>query len=615
MKRLLIFYIFLSVILSAPLMANTPSPEESAKEHISKVLRDNNYAFTPAVREAYIAYVEAVIRKQYGPTKINEKTWKWFKQRPQILSAIAAADYPVEPNILLNLQRLFLAMGSQKADAWTQLALAYAIRHRDTLFPIDRVKEEWDPARLERMMNQPRGKGGDFAFQTEEDLPQDATEGEKKLGKWVTAPMALNATRPKLTIPELMQLPVGEINMVVRQNPFDPPLLENFPNWEHVAYWGKLYPTYFDCRPTPQRAILMNIFRDGRIPAKTDRPNFKAKSSDWPILMTLAELNDHIDETSFFFAKFLEGKKIPPTGLGERKTFGGSGEMSPSDLNFQWGGSNFHPRKFIRVYNGVKKDQGGNSWAWGLRALNVAATAVGAPPDGKFYFMGESGNYTTFITCADNSAPTGLGSTVAWYLDKAESVIPEKPSSGSVRHIHYLALATTLNQGLQPYEDARMALHIIDLLGLPTMRSTSLLESVFFQNPLNSDIMYRLAAEYRKQKDALGTLKLLASARAYAREVSKLPVNPAKIRSGRSAIQKIYKGKTVSMADAPVITDGALPWFFMVCNEIAVQYLRDNGAEHKDLFRAELEYEQKAAAGSGITVVQRALGNLADLVK
>ena len=604
------------VLMAGLLVASVASGAatvETAKKTLADSLKRSDYAFTPAVRQAYMDYTEAVIREKYGPNKINETTWKWVKQRPQILSAVAAADYPVNPNILLNFQRLGVALGPAKLDAWRQLALAYAIRHRDTLFPIDRAREEWNPAQLERLVSEKKkGRGGDFALIAEEDYPK-VSEEEKNLGEWVAGPQSLVSTRPPLTIGELMQMPVSEINMMVRKTQDAKPMLTKFPNWDNVAIGGKIHPPYLDCTPTPQRALLMKIFRNGRIPAKTDRPPFKMEKSDWPILLYVADLAQ-IDETSFIFNYFVSNKKIPALGLGQKETTTGQKDMQPNDPNFKYARSNWHPSKFIRIYNGSQKDQGGRSWAWGLNAVNVAATPVAAPPDGKFYYMGERGNYYYYMTCADN-AYTGTGSSAAWFGPAAESVDPGKKQSGSVRHNVFMGLSYTLNQGLQAYEDARMGLGIIELLKLSTQQRVALLESLFLANPVNGDILYRLAAEYRKAGDVNGTLRMLTAARLYAATGFKRPVSANAVKGAQNQVQKLWKQPTASFDGVPVISVDTSPWFFMVCSDIAIAFLRDNGNTGKVEFRAELAYEQQAAKGCGDKPIERALQTLAELTR
>lgn len=587
--------------------------EAAAKQALEAALKQSEYAFTPAVRQAYMDYAEAVIRAKYGPNKINETTWKWVKQRPQILSAVAAATSPINPNILLNFQRLGVALGPVKLDQWRQLALAYAIRYRDTLFPIDRVKEAWDPARLERLVSEKRkGKGGDFALLAPEDYPK-VSEEERRLGEWIAGPQSLVNTRPPLTIPELQEMPLHEINMMVRLKPDDPPMLTKFPKWENVALGGKIYPPYVDCTPTPQRALMMKIYRNPRIPPKTDRPPFKMEKSDWPILLYVADLAE-IDETSFLFGYFVSTKAVPALGLGQQKTATGQADMTPKDPNFRFARSNWHPDKVIRIYNGIKKDQGGRSWAWGLNALNVAATAVAAPPDGKFYFMGERGNYYTYLTCADN-AYTGVGSSAQWHLPKAETVNPAEPVSGMVRHNFFLGLAPTLNQGLQAYEDGRMALGIIDLLNPGKLQRTALLESVFLQNPLHGDVFYRLAAEYRQANDLTGTLRLLTTARAYAALGLKRPVTAGSAKNARGAALKQWKIEQPTYQGLQTISVDSSPWFFMLCSDVAVEFLRHNNGKGKEALRAELAYEEAAAKGCGDKPIERALQNLRDLTR
>ncbi len=615
MKRLMLLCLLVGVAWM-PVAWSAPSSKE-AKEALAAELKKSDYEMTAAVRQGYLNYIEAVTRETYGPNKINEATWAWLKQRPQILSAAAAVGYPFEPNVLLNFQRLGVALGPVKLDQWRQLALAYAIRWRKELFPIDRAKEEWNPQRLENLVSEMRkGKGGDFALVEETDLPEGITEEEIALGKWITGPQSLGSTRPKMTISDLLDMPVHEINMMVRKKPDDPPMLTKFPNWDNVALGGGVHPPYVDGTPTPQRALLIKIFRNGRIPRKTNRPAFAMEKSEWPILLYAADLAQ-IDETSFIFSYFVKHKEIPALGLGQKASSTGGADINPNDPNFKYAQSNWHPKKFIRLYNGSKKDQGGRAWAWGLNALNVAATAVAAPPDGKFYYLGEKGNYSHFLECADN-AYTGEGSEAEWYLSLPTNVGAEAAygnGSGSTRHRNFIGLAVTMNQGLQAYEDARIALAIIELMGLPQPRRVSMLESVFKQNPLNQDVMYRLAAEYRHGNDAKATLKMLNAARAYAAIGLKRPVSPTKVKTARGALQKVFASKEVSYSGIPVVSEKESPWFFLMCSDIATQFLRDTKGSEKALFQEELAYETNAVGGCSDAPIVRALDDLRGMVK
>ncbi len=588
-----------------------PSATETARQGVDNALRAADGAFTPAVRAAYIEYVIAATQAKYGPNKINAATWKWLRQRPGVLSAAAAAEWPANPNVLLNFQRMGLALGPQLLDKWRQLALAYAIRHRAEPFPIDRAKEAWNPARLERLVsNMRKGEGGDFALLSDEDFPEVTAE-EKALGEWVAGPQSLISTRPPLTIPELMEMPLHEINMMVRKKPDDPPMLTKFPNWEHVALGGRIYPPYVDCTPTPQRAALLKIWRDGRIPAKTkNRPDFRMARAEWPILLYLADLAQ-IDETSFLFGQFVKNKEIPALGLGQAAVAGDGANVNTKSPQFRFARSNWHPDKFIRVYNGSKKDQGGRSWAWGLNAVNVAATPVAAPPDGKFWFTGEKGDYGYYMSCSDNTF-TGTGSSAPWFL------APPLTATGTanpVQHRWFMGLATTLNQGLQAYEDARIARAIIDLLRLSQPRRVALLESVFLQNPLDGDTFNALAAEYRQMKDATAMLRMLTAARAYAAVGLKRPVTPSAAKNGRTAMLKYWKAQEPTYQGLPTLRVDQCPWFFLLCSDAAIQFLRDTNGKDKARFRDELAYEQAAAQGCGDKPIVRALETLGGLTR
>ena len=451
---------------------------------------------------------------------------------------------------------------------------------------------------------------GDFALLADEDFPEVTAE-EKALGEWVAGPQSLISTRPPLTIPELMEMPLHEINMMVRKKPDDPPMLTKFPNWEHVALGGRIYPPYVDCTPTPQRAALLKIWRDGRIPAKTkNRPDFRMARAEWPILLYLADLAQ-IDETSFLFGQFVKNKEIPALGLGQAAVAGDGANVNTKSPQFRFARSNWHPDKFIRVYNGSKKDQGGRSWAWGLNAVNVAATPVAAPPDGKFWFTGEKGDYGYYMSCSDNTF-TGTGSSAPWFL------APPLTATGTanpVQHRWFMGLATTLNQGLQAYEDARIARAIIDLLRLSQPRRVALLESVFLQNPLDGDTFNALAAEYRQMKDATAMLRMLTAARAYAAVGLKRPVTPSAAKNGRTAMLKYWKAQEPTYQGLPTLRVDQCPWFFLLCSDAAIQFLRDTNGKDKARFRDELAYEQAAAQGCGDKPIVRALETLGGLTR
>jgi hypothetical protein len=159
-----------------------------------------------------------------------------------------------------------------------------------------------------------------------------------------------------------------------------------------------------------------------------------------------------------------------------------------------------------------------------------------------------------------------------------------------------------------------MAMWTIDLLNLSNNRRASVLESVYRQNPLNEELMYRLAAEYRRSQDAKATIKMLNAARAYAATGLKLPVSPAGAKTARGNIAKIMKGEATYQG-VPVVHVNQSPWFFLTCADISIQFLRDTNGQGKEFFREEVEYLRKAANGCGDKPIQRAIQTLAELVQ
>lgn len=66
----------------------------------------------------------------------------------------------------------------------------------------------------------------------------------------------------------------------------------------------------------------------------------------------------------------------------------------------------------------------------------------------------------------------------------------------------------------------------------------------------------------------------------------------------------------------PMLTvkTGTEAWFFMMCNRVVVQFLRDTNGMGKEEFKAEFQYQQQSAAGQTDKPIVRALDDLKGLV-
>jgi hypothetical protein len=82
----------------------------------------------------------------------------------------------------------------------------------------------------------------------------------------------------------------------------------------------------------------------------------------------------------------------------------------------------------------------------------------------------------------------------------------------------------------------------------------------------------------------------------------------------QATMTKILSGKQAAKAPVIGVRNGTEAWFFMMCNRVAVQYLRDTKGKDKALFAAEFQYEQQAASGQGDKPIVRALDDLKALL-
>lgn len=583
----------------------TTRPISNAATELTKlntVLTQNHFKFTPAVKKAYLNYGFVFCKEKTG-LQINQATWNWFSQNPDIMQATLAAAYPIDPKILINFQRLALPINKNKVRIWKQLILAYAIRYRSTHLEIDRL-EDWDPVGLMKLVTQ----SGNFPWQTDDMLPK-LTEEEELFTKWLTGPQNLTDKRPKQRIYDLMNIAVHEIN-VVGEGRFR---LTKFPQWDNVALAGKLFPLYLDGTPTHQRSLALKIWRwENNI--NKNKADFDMAKGEWPILMYLADL-DPIDESQFIWDYYLRHKVIPPMGMGAVLVQGGREaeilKRTPANRPVYYKESNWHPKKFIRVYNTAKKDQGGKGYAFAKRATCTPASAVGAPPNGIFYFTGTPNNYGTYFQCAIQEDLAKVDNFL-----RVETVDLNYPHNGSQTVVYdQMGLAVTLSQGLEAFEDSRMALHLSKTIpSLTHEQRISLLESAVIINPLNADVLYSLAALYREKKDYDATTRLLVAVRRYYGAVLGKPVSSGAYRKGISDAKKILTGDPfVNTSVAPKIPLKMLNaqykdnfgWIHHVCAEIILANFSVRPSNKESLMRnyqalkAELDYQLKCCGEGG----------------
>ncbi len=586
------FYILFSGILTAflPVSAQDMPVGDPLAKPVYEALAKGKFAFTPEVKAAWLAYGEATVRAKQK--SINEKTWAWLKARPAILSAAFSADFPIEPNILVNFQRLALPFDPLKADRYSQLILAYAIRYRDSRVAIDRLDEDWDPQALIKGV----AKDGDFYLAEQMNIPlPKLSEDHRQLADYLNGPQQLIRKTRKLEITDLMNIPLHEINILTELK------VKTIPNWNDIALAGKMYPPYFEYNPTHQQSLAMKIYRFEHHPARP-KPPFPIDKADWPMMLALGDL-DPLDETSFLWNYYVENKCTrAPLGLGAIPN------VLPGEPAFQFRRSKWNPKKFIRIYNGNPKDQGGKGNAFGCRAINLPSEAVAAPPGGIFEIHGEPGNYSVKWSCAIGDDE----STSPFYLDRIETIEQTRPARGAIFHYHFKGLALTLTQGREEYEDTRIALALLQLF--PTLareEKIALLESMFLRNPLNSDLVYNLAWLYKAKSDFDAATRMIAAIRGYYDNVQGDAVTGAARAKGQAEVKRIMRDRFANSKNAPFLNN---EWVHRICHDVLMHCFDDIPSDvdsiqrNRDALAAELAYQKKTGNKKRIAALTELTG-------
>jgi hypothetical protein len=112
------------VVLASVAAANA----ESAKDRLLKVTADEQYVFTPKVREAFLAYAKAQARadlKEQGKS-LPKEFLAWIDADADMEAGVYAA-HSKAADVLLHLYSLRLDLGKAKFETYRQLALAMAI--------------------------------------------------------------------------------------------------------------------------------------------------------------------------------------------------------------------------------------------------------------------------------------------------------------------------------------------------------------------------------------------------------------------------------------------------------------------------------------------------------
>jgi hypothetical protein len=101
---------------------------DALKAELLNTWRTADHAFTPAVREAYLAFAKSATRAELAAqdTALPDDFFAWIAANPQVEATIYSAhDRPA--NLLLHLYSLRLDLGQERFDTYRQLALAAAL--------------------------------------------------------------------------------------------------------------------------------------------------------------------------------------------------------------------------------------------------------------------------------------------------------------------------------------------------------------------------------------------------------------------------------------------------------------------------------------------------------
>lgn len=448
-----------------PATPAAPAVQLDAKElgRLREALTASAAEVTDAARTVYLKHAEAQARRD---ADVPEAFWAWVTQFPEIKTGMLAANSPVDPGTVKNLQALRLAVGKEKAGKYRHLLLGAAVMRR---------------------------RSGVEAPSNAVPSPAD-----KEPDKHVDA-IATYMKAKKVTLVHVIEK-ADEIFAELKLAPLKGRQRDRL--WSLLAHRLGTHPP----RGNPPVAdFLLYLIRhhETKLPQTTKDdptwPRFPLDTAPWPLLLPFG-VTRPLRECDYIWDRFT-GKETFPNG--KRIMRYGRYTWDYKKPEVRWRESDWHPDSYPRILEdgGVCGRQSSFSRI-SMSALGQPALPMRQPGHSAliYYDVTPAGRYTAkmgqSITSPDGSWPS-------WYFGDARGM-RRLARLGRVGAEYHQGLALAMNAGLDRYVDTRIALHLSRMLPDSDKRTAiALLTGATKTNPYNVEVWYELARLHGADLDAV----------------------------------------------------------------------------------------------------------------
>jgi len=470
---------------------------DDSKDKLFKVCADEKYRFTPAVRDAYLAYARAKARADLAAMGkvIPEDFFSWIDRTPDVVGSVYGARENCA-NVLLMLYSIRLDLGRERFEKYRQLALVHAIVRESlgpaaNITPHEPLKLVIPPCPLKPVDTTATNRildKNDHIINFLNEHPIIDARGTNRL----TAADVMASRVLQEEFNAYMKAKGCDVNIDCGDHviyhkrkervtgPYAKGILEAFKMFK-AAYIAKgLLPEKADPSPSPAENCLYLIRNDECVtPAKSKSKLPQCPlTSPWPILTFLTRDVRSLREQDDIWQRYRD--------RGELRTYGEYIGPIAQQFDFQ-SARRLCPFPFAyKTFQMMLKDGGvcgtmANIAVRSYKSLGVPASTAGQPGHCAlvyFAYDAKNGTYHCKGSQFMRAGPKDTNVLTPWCFGEKD----EKKMM-----VYHQSIAWAMNHGFESYVDSTMAWQLVRLLPEATRQAhgQDLLESGLALNPYN----------------------------------------------------------------------------------------------------------------------------------
>ncbi len=125
-----------------------------ALEQFIGLLNASDNKYSGAIKNFYMAVAERSVKDK---ALVSPRFWDWLSRKPDIREGLLAANFPVHPGTVENLEKIRRELGIATTDKYAHFALAVAVALKEKDFDAGAGRGSVDPEKLAEI-NEPADK-------------------------------------------------------------------------------------------------------------------------------------------------------------------------------------------------------------------------------------------------------------------------------------------------------------------------------------------------------------------------------------------------------------------------------------------------------------------------